>query len=148
MEAEAGLVAGARLEPGLLVLQGPPAKEDIMEGVEQTLGALIPGAGVAELQEQENRSQIYPGSASPPASPETLRSTTAEVEEVSSSMENLQEVPEGYSPLVTGRVVVGDFGTEALLIVLQLNILHNSLKWKYKNLETIGKKYSSSVNSY
>ena len=97
MEAEAGLVAGARLEPGLLVLQGPPAKEDIMEGVEQTLGALIPGAGVTELQEQENRSQIYPGSASPPASPETLRSTTAEVEEVSSSMENLQEVPEGYS---------------------------------------------------
>ena len=52
MEAEAGLVAGARLEPGLLVLQGTPAKEDIMEGVDKTLGALIPGAGVAELQEQ------------------------------------------------------------------------------------------------
>ena len=61
MEAAAGLVAGVRLEPGLLVLQGPLAKEDIMEGVGQTPGALIPGAGGTELLEQEHRYQIYPG---------------------------------------------------------------------------------------
>ena len=100
-----------RPEPGRPEPRGPRAGGDLTVEREGTLGAQIPGAGAMGEMGPARRYLTYPGSTSHPGEGEILRSTTAEVAEVSSSME--ESPGELGSPRATGRGVAVVAETEA-----------------------------------